>query len=67
MKSFTDDDVLKIFMDEVERSSQTEVARKYGIGIQYVCDIVHQRRKISPAMGEKLGFRKTWVSSGGDK
>jgi plasmid maintenance system antidote protein VapI len=60
-KIYSHSELLNEIRGLVEKSSQTEVAERLGIGIQMVNDIIHERRVISERIAEAMGYTREMV------
>lgn len=41
--------------------TRRELAYRLDIGEQYLCDIIVGRRSVSDYVGERLGYKKSWI------
>lgn len=57
-------DILDRLSDMVLASSQTQVAGKLGISVQYLGDMLHGRRRVSNSLARKLGWERKVVFIG---
>lgn len=55
-----DDDLRNMFRAEVKRlGSQKAVCAEYGINRSQLCDVLQEKRDVSPDMAEALGYLPT--------
>ena len=56
-----EDGVVEILRRHLEGKTQTDLAKEIGIGVQYLNDVLHGRRRPSDTILEYLGLKREIV------
>ena len=58
MKIYSENDLLRILQNRVRDSSQKQTAIALGFTPQFINDVLAQRRPVTTALADALGFNK---------
>lgn len=50
-------EIRQLIIDQCNQTSQTSVAKRFGVTRAYMSDIVNDKRRISDAIADKLGYK----------
>lgn len=54
--AFSEKEVLQELRQIVALSTQKEVAEKYGLSQQFICDVLKNRRSVTPELAKAMGY-----------